>query len=203
MLNNASLTVGVLSDTHLPYRLSELPARVMDIFAGVDVILHAGDVDEIEFLQPLAEIAPLYAVRGNIHLGDRSWGGRDLPPEIQLPLAGYRVALTHGHRPGLAGWVFKARDVLLSKLGKTGQDKLNAEISHRLSSVYPQADIVIFGHTHKAYTQRIGKTLFFNPGAVASVWRERASVGLLHLERGGIKTEIIPLQLEEYAHRRR
>ena len=202
MPEKSSLTVGVLSDTHLPYRLSELPSRVVDIFAGVDLILHAGDVDEVDFLQPLKKIAPLYAVRGNIHLGDGSWGGRELPFEIRLTLLGYQVALTHGHRPGIAGWVFKARDVLWSMLGKTGQNKLNIEISHRLSRLYPDADVVIFGHTHKAHVQKISGTLFFNPGAVASVWREQASVGLLHLGKGGIKTEIIPLQSEKPVHQR-
>ncbi len=202
MPEKSSLTVGVLSDTHLPYRLSELPSRVVDIFAGVDLILHAGDVDEVDFLQSLKEIAPLYAVRGNIHLGDRSWGGRELPVEIRLTLLNYQVALTHGHRPGAAGWLFKARDVLLSKVGRTGQAKLNAEISHRLSGLYPDADVVIFGHTHKAYVQQIAGTLFFNPGAVASAWREQASVGLLHLEKDGIKAEIIPLHPERPVHQR-
>ncbi|HEY85258.1 MAG TPA: metallophosphoesterase family protein [Chloroflexi bacterium] len=203
MRKKSSLTVGVLSDTHLPYRLPELPSRVADIFAGVDLILHAGDVDEIDLLQSLKEIAPLYAVRGNVHLGDLSWGGRNLPFVVQLTLAGYRITLTHGHRPGIAGWVFKARDVLRSRLGRAGQNKLNIEISERLSKLYPDADIVIFGHTHKAHVQQIDKTLFFNPGAVASAWREQASVGLLHLGEDGIKTEIIPLQSGERDHRQR
>ncbi len=167
------------------------------------MILHAGDVDEVDLLQSLKEIAPLYAVRGNIHLGDRSWGGRELPTEIRLTLLGYQVVLTHGHRPGVAGWVFKARDVLLSKIGRTGQAKLNAEISQRLSRLYPDADVVIFGHTHKAHVQQISRTLFFNPGAVASERPEQASVGVLHLEKDGVKAEIIPLQPGEYFYRRR
>ena len=41
------LTVGVLADTHLPFRLKRLPGEIMDIFRGVDLILHAGDVDQL------------------------------------------------------------------------------------------------------------------------------------------------------------
>ncbi len=191
--NQSLLTIGVLSDTHLPYRLPKLPLQVMGIFDGVDLIMHAGDVDEIAFLQPLKEIAPLYAVRGNIHIGDFSLGGRDLPAEMRLKLLNYRVVMTHGHRPGIAGWAMKIPDLILTKKIKSGQDILNAKIARRLSKSYPDADVVIFGHTHCPYAQAIGKTLFFNPGAVVSFRREKASVGLLRLKEDRIEAEIIPL----------
>ena len=72
----ASLTAGLLSDTHIPHRMKQLPDVVFDILDGVDVILHAGDVDRPGALEPLRQIAPVYAVRGNFHVFDLFGGLR-------------------------------------------------------------------------------------------------------------------------------
>jgi len=193
MQNHSSVTVGVLSDTHLPHRLATLPPQIVDIFRGVDVILHAGDVDDIAQLRPLRHLAPLYAVRGNVHLTDRSWGGKDLPWEVRLTLARRRVVLTHGHRPGLMGWLFKALDVIRSTLSAEGDDLLNEEIVRRLHRRYPHADVVIFGHSHAVYCRTIGRTLFFNPGSVVPSRKGWASVGILRLSPDRIEPEVIRL----------
>jgi putative phosphoesterase len=193
MVNQNCVTIGVLSDTHLPYRLTTLPAIIFDLFAGVDLILHAGDVDRIDLLQPLAEMAPLYAVRGNIHLGDFSLGGKDLPFDIHLNLISRRVVITHGHRRGVLGWLLKVPEVLQAARVKDGKKRLNRKIALRLSKLYPRADIIIFGHTHSPYCETIGRTLFFNPGAVVPSPNEWASVGVIRLWPDKIETEIIPL----------
>ena len=193
MQNRSSVTIGVLSDTHLPYRLASLPPQIVDLFQGVDLILHAGDVDDIACLQPLRRVAPLYAVRGNVHLGDRSWGGRDLPWEVYLTLARRRVVLTHGHQPGLLGWLTKLRDLLRSTMSAEGDDLLNEEIVRRLRRRYPHADVVVFGHSHAVYCRTIGRTLFFNPGSVVPSRKGWASVGILRLSPGGIEPAVIRL----------
>ena len=70
-----ALVVGLLSDTHVPRRIKRLPKTVLDALAGVDLILHAGDVDDPAALEPLRAIAPVHAVRGNVHLHEFSGGG--------------------------------------------------------------------------------------------------------------------------------
>jgi putative phosphoesterase len=194
MLRQPEFVVGVLSDTHLPYRLHRLPPAIFHIFTGVDLILHAGDVDEVAYLAPLRKIAPVYAVRGNIHLGDFSSGGSDLPPEVALTLRRHKIVVTHGHRPGLMGWVLKIPEIILSDyLSKAPANRLNNCTARRLHKRYPEADVVIFGHTHAPYARRIGRTLFFNPGAVAPNKDGLTSVGLLRFWANRVEPVVIPL----------
>ncbi len=185
------ITAGVLSDTHLPYRMKELPPAVVEAFSGVDIILHAGDVDRIEFLSPLRKIAPVYAVRGNVHLADGSSGGRNLPLKIQLTLAGREVVIAHGHQPGVWGALKKIPDIFLATFITDANCKFNRRISRRLHRIFPHADVIIFGHTHAPFEKRLGKTLFFNPGAVAPTQKMRPSIGFLRFWQDRIETEIV------------
>jgi putative phosphoesterase len=134
-------TVGVLADTHMPYRMKQLPRAVFRAFDEADLILHAGDVDQIDCLQELASLAPLFAVRGNLHFTDLSHGG------------------WYGLR-SLAG------DWFMEKLLEPGRKRANQRVARRLLTMYPQTDVIVFGHTHKPYQVRQGSTLLFNPGAV-------------------------------------
>lgn len=187
------LTAGVLSDTHLPYRMAALPPKVLTLFLGVDVILHAGDVDRDELLAPLRNLAPVYAVRGNFHIADGSWGGRNLPYEITLSLAGQTVVLLHGHRRGIWGGVQKISHLVSSIFSSETNMLLNAEIMSRSQQKYPHADVIIFGHTHCAMLERMNGTLFLNPGAVAKTRHETRSVAKLFFYRDRIEAELIPL----------
>jgi hypothetical protein len=76
--------VGVLADTHIPHRLDRLPGAVSSIFAGVDLILHAGDLDEADVVAELSRIAPTVAVRGNWHLNPPNRSSPHLPATIHL-----------------------------------------------------------------------------------------------------------------------
>lgn len=185
-----SVTVGVLADTHLPYRMQRLPDTVVHVFQDVDLILHAGDVDRVECLSDLAALAPLYAVRGNPHFGDLSDGGRDLPVELQLTIGGHKVVVSHGGWPGF--WS-KAGDWFFENLLEPNKDILNERIANRLAQLYPQADIIFFGHSHRPYQAWHHRTLIFNPGAVCPTRREVPSVGKLYLGPNCIEAEVIPL----------
>ncbi len=79
------MRIGVISDTH-----DQLPPEVIGIFAGVDRILHAGDVCSAALLDALAEIAPTTAVRGN-----NDFGLTHLPEVAALDLAGHRLWMIH------------------------------------------------------------------------------------------------------------
>lgn len=191
---NLPLEIGLLSDTHLPYRMKRLPREVFRAFDGVDVILHAGDVDRPKMLEPLREVAPVYAVRGNVHFLDLSSGGISLPHLVELRLAGYRVLLTHGYLPGLAGFWSKGRDVALRLLGASDKGRFSARIARRLERLYQRADIIVFGHTHRAYVGWIGDTLLVNPGAVSPTLGERPSVARMRLGTTTPEVEILPLR---------
>jgi len=182
--------VGVLSDTHLPYRLQRLPDQLFHIFRDVDLIIHAGDVDRIEQLNDLAALAPLHAVRGNLHFADLSDGGRDLPVDLRLTVAGRRVVVNHG---GWTGLLSVAGDWFVESLIRPGGRRLNVRIADRLARLYPQADVIIFGHTHRLYQGWHNGIFLFNPGAVCPTPGRIPSVGMLYLGPDTIETEIIPL----------
>lgn len=79
--------IGVLSDTH-----GLLDQRVLSVFAGVDHIIHAGDVGGPDVLRELSALAPLTAVRGNTDTAAWAW---DLPAEAWLELRGRRIYVAH------------------------------------------------------------------------------------------------------------
>lgn len=173
-----------------------MPHAVLDALAGVDVILHAGDVDNPAALEPLREIAPVHAVRGNVHIQDLSDGGAALPAVIELRLAGQRLVLTHGHRPGLLGLGLKGLDVIAKRIGLTDNARSNWHIARRLARLYPEADLIVFGHTHRAHLEQVGSTLVINPGGVCTAWRERPTVARLRLGMGRPRVDFIPLYFE-------
>jgi putative phosphoesterase len=77
-LRKRLVRVGVISDTH-----GYLDARVIDAFAGTDLIIHAGDIGKPKILHALATIAPVKAVRGNT---DRGPWADDLPSTALVAL---------------------------------------------------------------------------------------------------------------------
>lgn len=184
------LRVGVISDTHLPYRMACLPQRVTDLLRGVDVILHAGDVDRLDHLEPLRQLAPVYAVQGNVHFLELSDGGSELPITLHLRLAGHHVVLTHGGWPDF--WT-KAWDWVVEHLLWPGGQRVNQRIARRLLGQYPQAQVIIFGHTHRAYQAWHGDRLLFNPGGVCPTRGRVPSLGLLRLGPDHIESRVIRL----------
>jgi uncharacterized protein len=81
------LRVGVVSDTH-----GFFDPALIEVFRGVDRILHAGDVGRAELLEELGGIAPVVAVRGNV---DRAPALLQLPERIDVELGGISVQLVH------------------------------------------------------------------------------------------------------------
>jgi putative phosphoesterase len=140
-------TIGVLSDTH-----GRLRADVLRLFAGVERILHAGDIGPPSILSDLEAIAPVLAVWGNTD----GFEIRARVPEIaDIEIAGRRIVMLHGHQ-------------------------LGSPTPAGLLGAYGHADIVIFGHTHRALVERIGGRLLLNPGSAgAPRFGQPASLALL------------------------
>lgn len=154
--------VIVLADTHLrdsdPPR-RDLPGPAWELIRQCDVVLHAGDVNEPGLLRRLNEVAPTHAVLGN---NDRALVGH-LPETLQLALAGVRVAMVHdGGR-------------------RAGRPK-------RLRRRFPQADLVVFGHSHIPCDEvGIDGQVLFNPGSPTTRRSQpTCTLGRLVLAEGAI-----------------
>ena len=125
------MLVGLVSDTHGLVR-----PEIFTALAGVDLILHAGDVGGQGVLDELRAIAPVQAVYGNTDAP----GDPTLRSRLWVDLEGLSIHVSHGHE--LHG-------------GPTAE-KLLARYT---------ADIIVYGHTHRPLVERTGTRLVVNPGA--------------------------------------
>ena len=132
------MKVGVVADTHLRRGWSRtLPASVVAELASADVILHAGDLVIPEVLDQLGALAPVHAVLGN---NDAELVGT-LDEEVRLELEGVRVAMVHDSGP------------------RAGRER-------RLRRRFPDADVVVFGHSHIPWDAAgEGGQWLLNPGS--------------------------------------
>jgi uncharacterized protein len=171
------LTLGVISDTHIPDRASSLERLALDVFqlAKVEAILHAGDVSTARVIDQLEEIAPVYAVRGN-----RDWVALShLPYHSLLTFAGTTVGLTHGHG---RWWNY-----VVDRVNYIVNGYRLEMFQPRLLKAFPDARVIVFGHTHRPLVHWVGRVLLFNPGSphFPDIKTIAPSVGLLHLHAGG------------------
>ena len=151
--------IGLIADTHGLVR-----PGIFDAFAGVDLILHAGDVGR-GVLEELRAIAPVLAVRGNTDAPDDP----ALRDAIDTEFDGVRVHVSHGH-----------------EIGSPRPDALLARYD---------ADVIVYGHTHRQVVHRDGNRWVVNPGAAgARRFRLPASVGLLRVDAGVVAVELVTLE---------
>jgi uncharacterized protein len=148
--------LGVIADTHCPEFIDELPPSVFAALEGVDVILHAGDINAGSTIAALARIAPVQAVRG-----DHDRALPDLPETRELTIEGKRIVLVHGHR---TRWIEEPSTLLWTL--SLGYFTPNRGLPRSLHRRFPDADVIVYGHTHRSHAQKVGGALVFNPGAV-------------------------------------
>src|SRR4030042_2210220 len=115
-------TLGVVADTHIPDRVTQLNPRVLEIFqeARVKAILHAGDVSVPKVLEELRQLAPVYAVQGNrdiFHL-------RQLPMQIELDMDGVSIGMAHGHGTLSRYMIDKIHRAMRGRLGERDLTRL-------------------------------------------------------------------------------
>lgn len=152
--------IGLISDTHGLVR-----PDVHEALAGVELILHAGDVGSTEVLDELALIAPVLAV----------WGNTDppgLPGLVEartLTVDGVTIHVQHGH-----------------ELGRPKPE--------RLLEAYAE-DVLVYGHTHRQVVVVAGGRLVVNPGAAGPRRFDLpASVAILTIADGAASAELRPLR---------
>jgi uncharacterized protein len=155
------MRIGVIADTHCPEFLDQLPAAVFEKLRGVDLILHAGDVGGEQTLDRLRELAPVEAVRGD-HDGKL---GR-LPLRRLVEVGGHRIAVVHGNRSRLL-----EEPITFVATLTLGLVWLRLGMGRWLRRQFPEADVIIYGHTHKACVEEVDGAVVFNPGAVYQVTR--------------------------------
>jgi putative phosphoesterase len=173
-----------VADTHVPDRLRRLPEGLGSALAGVDAILHAGDITTRRVLDALAAIAPVHAVAGNRDFMLR------LPLDRVLEFGGVRLGLTHGH----GGWVGYLREKALYLTVGYYMPRYLRQVRARFAHQGVQA--VVFGHSHRAVNTVVDGVLLFNPGSVAPDYHapHRApAVGILTITDGAVSAEIVPI----------
>jgi hypothetical protein len=153
------MKIGVISDTH-----GYFDPGIAESFAGVDHILHGGDIGQASVIHELEALAPVTAVLGNTDAGlsfkETEW----------VQLAGRKFLLRHIVNPHAPA------------------DRLQTLLDRE------KPDAVVFGHTHQPFCQTIGGTLFFNPGyAGKPKFGQERSVALLHCDGTELRPELLPL----------
>ncbi|HEY7134001.1 MAG TPA: metallophosphoesterase family protein [Acidimicrobiia bacterium] len=159
------MRVMALADTHLRRGGNRrLPDPVYEALDGVGAVLHAGDVLDRDLLDELSGFAPVHAVLGN---NDHDLVGV-LPETLLVELEGVRIGLVHDPGP------------------RAGREA-------RLNRRFPDAAVVMFGHTHEPCAQAgIGGQLLFNPGSPTQRRRQpHHTFGLLELRAGAIAAHAI------------
>jgi putative phosphoesterase len=154
------MKIGVISDTH-----NYLDPKVPALLAGVDHILHGGDIGRPEVILELQLIAPVTAVMGNTD--DPGWH--------------YRLTkvVTLGGRKFLLHHIVNPREL---------SEPLAARIARE------QPEVVVFGHTHKPFCETVDGRLYFNPGyAGKQRFSLERSVAILHCDENGIRAEYLAL----------
>ena len=156
------MRVVVLADTHAPRRWKSCPPRVADVLRGADAILHAGDVCVPSVLDELAEFAPVHVVAGNNDGPDVvAWGA---PETLSLDLDGLRVGMIHDSG---------------NKVGRTA----------RMRRRFPDADLVVFGHSHIPLDETGDGVRIFNPGSPTDRRRQpHGTVGVLDIAAGELRS---------------
>lgn len=161
------MKIGLISDTHIPKATAALPPQVFDLFRGVDLILHAGDVYAPSVLDELERLAPVLAALGN---GD---AGLEADPRVRrthcLTVDGLTVGLVHG-----LAYPFLP---ITATFGRA-------------------VDVVVFGDTHVATIERADGVLLVNPGSPTlpnNLVGVPGTVGLLEIAHGQPQAQIVQL----------
>jgi uncharacterized protein len=155
--------IAVIADTHMPKGERALPRECVERIREAGTLIHAGDFSAASVLAELRELCPVvHAVHGNV---DDAEVRRELPESIEISLGGRTVAVIHDSGPA------KGRLA-------------------RLRSRFPEADAVVFGHSHLPLHEEEGGFQIFNPGSPTERRRApRRSMGLLHPAASGLRFE--------------
>ncbi len=163
-------TVGILSDTHLSHCTDIFLEQVHRAFTDCTVIIHAGYLTDRSILDAF-EGKVVHAVHGNMCTPHVQ---QMLPHNKLITLDGFHIGICHG-----AG--------------------LRSTIEERVWRLFPEADCIIYGHTHHPICEKKGGVLFINPGSFQSTgpYGAPATYALLHIDNSDINASIHSLTFEK------
>ena len=171
------MRVGLISDTHIPRDADAIPPQVGEVFVGVDLILHGGDVYVSSILDELEAIAPVLVARG-----DRAelWGDARAKGSHRLTLGNLSLGLTHHVDYPESPWMRSFEDMMAMEFGAP-------------------VDILVFGSSHKPMIEGYKGVLLVNPGSptLPMGCRGLGTVGILEIEGGKVEAWIIDLNTAE------
>ena len=146
--------IGVISDTHIPH-FKSLPQAIWEHFAGVELVIHAGDLSILSVQDELETIAPVVAVQGNVE-----------QEEVMLKLPIKREVMVGFCRIGIVHIL--------------GDSHNRVKVARQ---EFPNARVVVFGHSHIPWNEERGGQLLFNPGSATDRRRQpRCSIGMLYVD---------------------
>lgn len=160
------MLIGLISDTHIPDRARVLPQNVLDAFANVDLILHAGDLTSLKAIEELEDLAPVMAVQGNM---DRA-RGIDLPKARVIEAEELRIGLVHGEvypRADTQQLLYLAKEL--------------------------DADILVSGHSHQPKIEQTEGILLLNPGSPVVPRLADRTVMILEINKKEVDVEIVKI----------
>ena len=161
------MLAAVIADTHLPRGTRRLPDECLQRIRAAELLIHAGDFSTAAACDEIAAIGPeLVAVHGNVD--DAALRAR-LPAQAVIEREGVRIGLIHDAGP--------ARGRLA-----------------RLRRAFPEADAVVFGHSHIPLLEDKDGLMLLNPGSPTDRRRQpRHTFALLRAEEGDVRAEILLL----------
>lgn len=163
--------IGLISDTHIPSIAKQIPEQVEKAFRGIDLILHAGDIQVARALDWLESIAPVYAAQGN---NDEDLEDPRVKPVQILQLQGLTIAMVH---------IFTYPQLPLDYFFKR----------HTQEPV----DVVVYGDTHVPEVVREPGLLMVNPGSPTcpgpNMYIGLGHVGILEMSHGTAEASIVSL----------
>jgi putative phosphoesterase len=159
--------LALISDTHMPRGERRLPQRCVEEIEAADLLLHAGDFSSEEVVAQLSAIGPpLQGVHGNV---DSAVLREQLPERASMQVEGVTIAMVHDSGPA------------------KGRLK-------RLRKQFPDADAVIFGHSHMPLHEQADGFQIFNPGSPTERRRSPAhTMGIGEIAGGRLKLRLIEL----------
>jgi uncharacterized protein len=157
--------VAIIADTHMPRGGRRLPERCVKEIARSQLLLHAGDLATPAVLEELESIGPrLVAVHGNVDVPELR---KRLPEQVSLQLGGTVVAMLHDAGPS--------------------RGRLP-----RLRRRFPDADAVVFGHSHTPHHEVAEGFQIFNPGSPTERRRApRHTMGVAEAGGGKIRFRLL------------
>ena len=179
--SDEKLLIGLISDTHIDSSKTRLPPQIAEVFEGVDLILHAGDIWIPSVLDQLESIAPVKAAWGDDDTkGDLGGDSRMMEGHILL-LDGVTLWLTH----------VRPRYALISPSGVWYHSTPGPQ-----EPFEDPPDVAVFGHSHISTIEHHKGVLLVSPGSATfpNYVRKLGTVALLTISAGEVEARIVQLE---------